>query len=197
MKKWLLLFFIPVTAIRCSHTQQQPSLTEGTANEDSVKTSFFPVTSFLLGQMLQLDSMQVTILQITSSNNKADSAWLPKEKIRPQLQPFVSELIDKENLVPYFKESRFSDQTTEAITFTYDPKTALPGSIALRHWDVYVDPEKGTIKRVYIVKELKGENSNITQQLTWQTGKWAKIVAIDNKSGSVQSDIKWVWNFNE
>lgn len=147
--------------------------------------------------MIILDSLPVTILQVTTANHKSDSSWLSKEKIRPQLQPFTADLIDKENLTALFKESRFNDQSTEAITFTYDPKLILPDSFVLRHWDVYVDPEKGTIKRVYIVKQLRENGKLFTQQLTWQTGKWAKIVTIANETGTVQSEITWVWNFGE
>jgi hypothetical protein len=202
MKKLLFLlccssFIFP----GCSNKKNNPADTANTAdsiNTNPEQNSLFPVTSFLKGQMIALDSVPVTILQVSTNNGKADSAWISKEKIKPLLQPFISDLIDKENLVSFFKESKFNDQTTDAITFTYAPKKVLPDSIALRHWDVYVNPETGTIRRVYIVKQLKENGLLYTQQLTWQTDKWAKIVTINDKDGGkVQSDIKWIWNFTE
>lgn len=168
--------------------------------KDSTDSKFFPVTSFIKGQFLELDSLPVTILKIVTSGKKTDSSWLKKNEIRPLLQPFVSEEINETNLKTLFKESKFNDQTVEAITFTYDPISALPDSISLRHWVVYIHPEKGTIKNVYMVKQQKKDGKNYTQQLTWQTGKWAKIVEILNKadgSSEVVSDTKLVWNFDE
>jgi hypothetical protein len=202
MKKLhLLLYCSSFILLSCSNKKNNPIDLANTA--DSIKTnteqnSLFPVTSFLKGQMIALDSIPITILQINTINGKEDSTWISKEKIKPLLRPFISDLIDKENLVSFFKESKFNDQTTDAITFTYTPKNVLPDSIALRHWDVYVNPETGTIRRVYIVKQLKENGLFYTQQLTWQTDKWAKIVTIDNKDGGkVQSDVKWIWNFTE
>ena len=76
----------------------------------------------------------------------------------------------------------------------------MPDSISLRHWDVYVQPQTGTIRKVYMVKLVKKNGNNYTEQLTWQTGKWAKIVEILNKpdgNSEIVSDTKFVWDFNE
>ena len=162
--------------------------------------SFIPVTSILQNQIAALDSVPVTILQVITANKKEDSTWLPAEKVKPQLAPFLTPAIDKKNLVSLFKETRFDDQSTAAITFTYDPKTTLPDSMGLRHWDVYFDPELNAIRRIYLLKSVKENNEPITQQLTWQMNKWAKIVTIRNdakSSAPVVTEIKWVWDLNE
>lgn len=163
------------------------------------KTDFFPVTLFLKGEMFLLDSLPVTILELTTVDNKQDSAWLPVATVKPKLEPFIAVTIDKKNMLPYFKESQFNDQSTEAITFTYDPKTGLPDSFPIRHWDVYVDPDKGTVRRIYMVKQVTENNHKATQQLTWQTGKWAKITTISNDTAlakPVIKEIKWIWDLS-
>lgn len=205
MKKLPFVCYLCIVFASCSGNQNKEASTgnpaaTGTEKNDSVKHSFFPVTSFIKGQLNAFDSLPVTILQVTTINKQADSVWLSRSQVKPLLQPFTLDLIDKENLLTYFKESTFNDQSTESITFTYDPISVLPDSISLRHWDVYVDPDKGTIKRIYIVKELgAGGDSSHTQQLTWQTNKWAKIVTIRNKPGAstLQSEVKWIWDFSE
>jgi hypothetical protein len=205
MKKLPFVCYLCIVLASCSGNKNKEASTggsnaTGSERNDSTKHSYFPVTSFIQGQLNVFDSLPVTILQVTTVNNQTDSVWLPRNLVKPLLQPFTRDLIDKENLLGYFKESTFNDQSTESITFTYDPITVLPDSISLRHWDVYVDPEKGTIKRVYIVKELSaGGDSSDTQQLTWQTGKWAKIVTIRNKPGAstLQSEVRWIWDFSE
>ena len=99
-----------------------------------------------------------------------------------------------------FKETKFNDQSTEAVTFMYDPKTTLPDSFALRRWDVYFDPNRNIIRRIYMVKQVKENNIPAMQQFTWQTDKWAKIVTINNDknaAGPVINEIKWIWDLNE
>lgn len=203
MKKLPFLFFCSAALLfSCSGKKNNstPGKEETPGDSSNVNSrqqlSFFPVTSFLQTQINSLDSLQVTVLQINFANGKADSTWISKEKVKPLLQPFVTDPIDKENLVPLFKESKFNDQTTEAITFTYTPINSLPDSISIRHWDVYIDPEKGTIKRIYIVKQLKKDNAAFIQQLTWQTNKSAKIVSI-GPDGKIQSELKWIWDLND
>ncbi len=201
MKKLLSLLLIVFIIFGCSgnkNNQPEPSA-DNSLPKDSTQSSFFPVTSFLKGQMRLLDSLQITFLQVTTVAKKVDSVWIPREKIRPLLEPFIADIIDKENLTFFFKESKFNDQSTNAITFTYDPKTALPDSISLRRWVVYVNPETGNVKRVYILKQLKANNQVYTQQLTWQTDKWAKLVTILNKpvgNSEIQNDMKLIWDLS-
>jgi hypothetical protein len=197
MKKYVILL-LPVFALfSCAQNKNTDNTNVDTTAGVTESVAFFPVTSFLQGQLQLLDSLPVTILQLSSINGKVDSAWLTADKVKPQLQPFFSTNIDKNNLTALFKETKFSDQTTEAITFTYGPKAALPDSMALRHWDVYVDPDKGTVRTVYIVRKVNENGMAATQQLTWQTGKWAKIVTINNSSESKPNEIKWIWDLNE
>ena len=203
MKKLLFLSIIILIFTGCSdknaNGELDAKIDSDALKADSANNTFFPVTSFLKGQLILLDSIQVTLLQVNSKGGKSDSLWLPREKIRPLLQPFIADVIDNEKLAPFFKESKFNDQSTAAITFTYDPRTAIPDSIAIRHWDVYVNPETGTVKRVYILKTVTVNNQVYTQQLTWQTDKWAKLVNILNKPGGqseIESEMRLIWDLS-
>jgi hypothetical protein len=101
-------------------------------------------------------------------------------------------------LINFFTETKFKDQTLNAITFTYDPSRIMPDSIPLRHWDVYVNPETGNVEKVYIVKTIKEQGQSFTQQLTWQTNKLVKITTILNTANGDQELLKevvFIWNF--
>jgi hypothetical protein len=195
MKNILFYFFGLGLFTGCSNSNKDQSSTEGS---DSTQVLFFPVTSFLKGQMLQLDSLQLTPLQITTQEGKVDSNWVKKENTHALLQDFISTEINDSNLLPYFTASKFNDQSTDAITFTYNPKKTLPDSIRIRHWDVYITPQTGQVRKVYMVKQLKLNDSLITQQLTWETDKSAKITTIlnhpDGKS-VILKDEKIIWKF--
>lgn len=193
-----VLFIISCGEKKTNNTTGSQHAPESTDKEEDI--SYIPVTAILQSQLKALDSLPVTILQVTTVNKKDDSAWLTAAAIKPQLSPFFSPMVDAKNMVPYFKESKFDDQSTAAITFTYDPTALLPDTFSLRHWDVYVDPDKNAIRRIYLVKSVKENNLPVTQQLTWQMDKWAKIVTIRNDKNSpapVITETKWVWDLNE
>ena len=169
-----------------------------TPEEKTIAASFFPVTSFIKGQIIVLDSLPVTPLQITTIKGKSDSIWITKELMKKMLLPFITPVINETNLINFFTETKFKDQTLNAITFTYDPSRILPDSIPLRHWDVYVNPETGNVEKVYIVKTIKEQGQSFTQQLTWQTNKLVKITTILNTTNGDQTLLKevvFIWNF--
>jgi hypothetical protein len=198
-------FFFAAILITClfsfcsDNNKQAAVVTTDNTGKDSTPVSFFPVTSFLEGQMAELDSLQITFLHIITVKEKTDSVWERRENIRPLLKPFLAEKIDTGNLTSLFKVTKFNDQTINAITFTYEPVKPLPDSVSLRHWDLYINPETGKVSKVYILREVNEAGKKYTQQLTWQTGKWAKINTLsDNVNGitEVVKEDKVVWRFD-
>lgn len=200
MQKFFLFVIISIGAIGCTTSTNNKAPAIATVVNETKKDSFFPITSFLKGQMITLDSLPVNPLHTITINHKTDSLWLKKKQLVPLLNGFLFPEIKETNLIKYFKETSFNDQTLNAITFTYDPVSLLPDSLTLRHWDIYIDPESGKILKVYLVKKLKEKENIITQQLTWKTNKSASITTLLNKpNGDAQllKEEKFIWNFNE
>jgi hypothetical protein len=203
MKKCFYILAATIFLFSCGAKKTDSSVQNN--NADTTNTvadtavSFFPVTSFIQGQMIQFDSMAITPLLISTVHDKADSQWIKREQLRPLLQSFLTPVINETNLVKYFKETKFNDQTVGAITLTYDPITTLPDSISLSNWNVYIDPKKGTVNKVYIVKHITENGQSIIQQLIWQTGEFAQITEILNKpdgSFEIIRQDKYIWNFD-
>jgi hypothetical protein len=194
--KNIVFYFLGMIMIEgCNNGNKEQS---NTAETDSTQVLFFPVTSFIKGQMLQFDSLQLTPLQIVTQQKKVDSNWIKKENMQALLKDFISTEINSSNLLSYFTASKFNDQSTNAITFTYNPKKALPDSISLRHWDVYITPQTGQVRKVYMVKQIQINDSSYTQQLTWETDKSARITTILNMPNGVSNivkDEKLIWKF--
>jgi hypothetical protein len=161
-----------------------------------VKQSFFPVTSFLRGEINTLKTRGVDPVKYTTINNHTDSGWLKNKDMDAAFYEFLHPEIDTANLVNLFTEKSFLDQTINAVTFTYDVTLPpLPDSMQLQHWDVYIDPDANTVKRVYMVKQV-GKNKIL--QLTWISKKWCKITTIvtDEKGESkIEKEEKLFWDF--
>lgn len=202
-----LLFFCVIalftTTIGCNNTNNDTATKEEKeGNEDSTNKAkgFFPVTSFLKGQLIILDSLPITLMYTVTSNKKTDTIWLKKEQVRPLLNPFIADEITATNLMPFFKETKFKDETINAITYTYTPTQPLPDTINLKHWDMYINPETGTVQKIYLVKEKTINNEVLITQLIWQTNKWAKITTLKKKvtgETSILKEEKITWSFNE
>jgi hypothetical protein len=159
------------------------------------KPSFFPVTSYLKGQIHEIKEKGITPIKYTTINNHTDSVFVPFAELNEALKEFLHPEIDSANLTPFFTESKFLDQSINAFTFTYEPKPQVPDSITLTHWDVYIEPEISKVKRIYLVKKA-GQNK--TLQLTWQSNQWCKTTTIvTNLNGTTavekEEKISWVY----
>jgi len=188
-----IAFFLAINA--CSNNSTQKITAQDTAAKAEEKPNFIPVTSFIKGQFLAIREKMLTPIKYITINEHTDSIFLKFEDLDNQLKDFVHPVIDSANLTALFTETKFVDQTINAITFTYDPKGNLPDSMPLRHWDVYLDPETGNITRVYIVKKI---SENKIQQLTWLSGKWCKITTIvqhADGNSSVEKEEKISWDY--
>ncbi len=189
-----LLIFLPIL-ISCQSDNGKTVI--GIVDEE--KQMFFPVTDFLLGQLHELDSLPVTPLRTFKINNgKIDSIWFKREDIRNFATSFITPVIDSITMSPYFSTKSFLDQTINSVTLTYDPKIKLPKNISLRHWDVYIDPQKNNVQRIYIVKEFEKNGINTVEQLTWNVNSNFNIRTIEQISGEkpIIKIEKVVWNFD-
>jgi len=191
-----LLFF--QLFISCNNKRKEGKRETKTINNTAVNTikePFFPVTSYLKGQINNIQKGGVNPIKYVSIKNRTDSSWVKMEDLGKEVSSFLEDIIDTANLAHLFAEKKFLDQTINAYTFTYDPIGRLPDSFRLQHWDVYVDPETNYVKRIYLIKKI---NDNKILQLTWQSDKWCKLVTIstdkDGKS-TVEKDILIKWDF--
>ncbi|MEP6952124.1 MAG: hypothetical protein ABI863_22730 [Ginsengibacter sp.] len=200
MQKFITVFAICMSTIvflnSCHTAKEKQVVTEKTIEEAQ---PFFPVTEFLAGQLNGTDTLPITPVKITINENRRDSVWLKKEDIRKFASPFLHPVIDSIFMRNYFTGKSFMDQTINAVTFSFDAKTKLPDSIKLNHWDVYIDPQKSTVERIYLVKEDIRNGESVTTQLTWKVDKWCSIRTIlqqPNKDPQVKEEIM-KWNFDE
>ena len=180
----------------CCHSKSKTIHAE---KENKPAPVFFPVTSYLKGQINALSKSEVTPLKITSFQQHQDSAWLKIPDLPGIAQPFLHPVIDSVNLVKFYKESSFFDQTINAITLSYDPISYQQDPLALKSLVVYIDPKTNNVTRIYIEKVIATDKGNSLQQLTWKSDKWFKITTITEHEGS-QPDIrdeKVIWNFDE
>ena len=121
-----------------------------------------------------------------------DSVYLKEADFEKTFSVFLFPTIDTSNLKNTFTEKRFLDQTLNAFTFTYDPTNGMDNNFAFNHWDVYVDPETNKVRRIYLTKNIDSDTQLL---LTWQSGKWCRIVTV--KNASIVKEEKISWSYEE
>lgn len=200
MKIILFSFCFMMALTACNNKSKQGGTTEktdtsGITTKDSVE-SFFPVTTYLRGEIAQIKAIGITPIKKHIKNNVTiDSSWLKPEEYLREFADFLTPEIDSTNLMPWYSQSKFLDQSVDAFTFTYEPVKALPDSMPLLHWDVYIDPKKENVRRVFIRKKISADEE---KQLTWQSGKWCKIVTLKTTGTNIAitNEVKIEWSFD-
>lgn len=191
-----MILVLAVMAVSCSNNDTKTASTASGAGDSAAKKqSFFRVTAYLKGQLQSIKGNGVTPIKYTTVNGRTDSAFIKFEDLDSTAKEFTATLIDSTNLVGFFSESKFLDQTINAFTYTYDPIQKLPDSVQLQHWDVYIDPEKGKVKRVYIIKKNR---QGKTLQLTWVNNEWFNTTTIKTNSDgttAVEKEEKISWAY--
>lgn len=161
------------------------------------KSKFFPVTGFLKGAIFTIKKNEGPFKKYITINEKTDSVYLNPSDLDEVLREFLTPEIDTANLATLFTEKSFIDQTINAVTLTYEPVASLPDSMKLVRWDVYIDPDNGSVRRIYLVKEI---SKNKTLQLTWVVDEWCKIITIitdDKGISNIEKEEKIIWDPNK
>ena len=178
----------------CNNKTDQAIIQEDSKAEVEKSPAIFSITEFLKGQLHDLEEMPITPILITKANDRIDSVWRKRENIRAFAKPFLSPVIDSVSMHEYFNSKSFFDQTIDAITIMYDANEKLPKDIVLTHFDVYINPESGKVKRIYMLKKPSPDS---TIQLTWTVDKWCSIVTIVQSPGKKATikEEKMDWSF--
>ena len=196
MRQYLFAAGFVLMLSACNNAQAPATTSQNNmADTATEKPNFFPVTAFIKGQVYEMKQKGLNPIKYTTVNDHTDSSFIKFEMLDELLKEFLHPEIDSVNLVPFFTETKFLDQTIDAFTFTYDPKSILPDSIPLKHWDVYIDPSTSKVKRVYMIKKSDG---NRTLQLTWQSNQWCKITTlVKDTEGSekIEKEEKISWDY--
>ena len=189
----VLLFF--VSCSRPGDTSGKKAQQAADSSGQSEKLVFFPVTTFLEGQIYDIKQKGVNpVRTIKQAGGQSDSTWLPVETLNTAFAEFLKPRIDSVSMVPWFSEKTFLDETIGLITMTYERKPACPDSIDLKEWTVYIDPETDRVKRIYMVKQ----RGAVMLQLTWLSGQYSRLLEIDEsrKNGSpITKDETIHWSF--
>jgi hypothetical protein len=201
MKNSLFIIGVTLSLYACNSNNKENTAPVNNTNTASASssdtaTNFFPVTTYLKGEIYNIKNGGVTPLRKITIGTTIDSSWIKMEELDSLFTEFLTPVIDTANVKDLFTEKRFLDQTLDAFTFTYEPKNEKGLAFPFTHWDVYVNPETQKVKRIYLVKKVSADKE---LQLTWVSGKNCKIVTLATQNGktTIAKEDKTIWRFEE
>jgi hypothetical protein len=195
MKFGSVVFFLIIFA-GCGSNETPAVNSETIVAEQKQEENYFPVTTYIRGQLNDIKHSAVNPLRIVTRNNHVDSTWLKIESIDTIFNVFLTPVIDTANLKPFFSESKFLDNSVGSYTWTYEPKKTLPDTLSLQRWTVYVDPNTQRVSSIFMVKGLQDKSQ---LQLYWLADSAGKIVQIRDSAGTavIEKETLIKWDFDE
>lgn len=187
MNRVLVILVFAILLFSCSQKKKQQNKEE----------QFFPVSSYLKGQVAQMDSSLSTIMAIQQQDSsKPDTTYVRNKEFKSYAKEFLDlPDISSDKLRGDYQVTNMYDDLLDSYIFTY---TTDEKDDVIKKQDVLVEPgENGenNIKTINIDKwETKGD-STIHKNMVWDSGKRFLIITKVQKNNQPEKihtlEVKW------
>ncbi len=190
----LSLYFLTLLFLLVSCNQEKKENETSLAKAAEEEAVFFPVTDFLKGQLIEIRERGIAPIFYQDKKGKMDSAWIKLDSLEMFVSDFLTPTIDSVSMARYYSVKKFYDQTLGSITLTYEAKKDLSENNPWLSWNVYIDPEKGIVEKIYLVKSVAPNKKLL---LNWSCKTQCSITGIeeDEKTNTTnvfrKEIIKW------
>ena len=177
MRPLILACIVCMMAAACSNSKEESKNTIATTDT----TSFYPIASYINDQVKYFDSLGVRFSVVTTEGATKDSITTQVAAIMPMIQSFIdadiSDSIQKIN----YKESVFRDAGTASLNINYTP---INTSVSIRNIDILMNDQTSLIKRLFIRKIFRTNDTTSTEQLSWKTNEgFTKSISKEASNG--------------
>lgn len=187
-----MIFLCLATAIvSCKHKKKP--------NNPNSDGAFFPVVSFIRGQVKDIDTSLYRIIKIETIDNRTDTEFIKREDFKNYAKDFTNlPDISSDKLKDDYEEIKTYDDVLKSIILTY---TTNVKDNEIQKEDVMIDPEpdengNSRVKSIIIDEWPNHGDTVIHKNLLWQANKRFLIVTkIDApRSPEKITRLEVVWN---
>ena len=191
MNQWTCLIILCL-AISCNNKKEETKDTSG----------YFPVRSFLQGQIKALDTSMYRFICIETVNGVSDTADINREAVTRYAKDFIDipDITDPENGSDYSEMSSY-DSLMGRVLMSY---TAYDKEdIEVVKQDVTVVPGFGAmpdeVKTVYIEKIVSDDDTVTEKKMLWEMDRFFHIRTIKQTKNNAEQvhDLKIQWNASQ
>jgi hypothetical protein len=153
--------------------------------EEENNSEFFPVSSFIKGQVADVDNSIYPIYKIETIDGKTDSGYIAKEEFRKYAKDFIDmpDITQKKWKGDYL-ESKLYDEDLNSVVLSYNLKDETEKA-EIRKQEVIIEPnqeEGDKVRTIIIDKFLEKKNEAERKHMLWQVDKRFQIVTISNNN---------------
>ena len=161
---------------------------------------FFPVISYLQGQVREMDSTLNSIVKfVTVDSSKTDTIYLHRDQFREEAKDFLTlPDISKPEYKDRYTESSHYDETLDRSIVTYIPKDPQKEQIQQEEIMVKSEVSSGIISHVIVNSVTNSKDSLVQKRMLWRSGQSFQIVTIRQLAGepATTTTVKVSWNEN-
>ncbi|MEO7530369.1 MAG: hypothetical protein ABIS69_03125 [Sediminibacterium sp.] len=188
--KFLPAFFFVLLVIASSCNEHPPKA--GTVKVDDT-AKFYPLKDFFKEQIQYVDLRNFSLYRIIIKDGKKDSVSINKEQFIDLASIFLNKEKSFSKEKASFKESAFTDLSTESVTFTYQ---SIDSKTEIQNITILLDEQTQLVKRVFIRSEYTKGDTSFTEQCNWKAGKSFQVNrTLTAKTGYTSTERNYInWN---
>jgi hypothetical protein len=174
-----------------------PGCKEKTKKTPVPADQFFPVTSYLKGELARLDTSLATFYKIETMEGKSDTTPIRNVDVKRFAKDFATlPDIAADSLRGDYQATHDYDDMLGAFVFMFTTQEAHP----VRREDVVLDPQpnaqgKNDIQSIFVELWEGGGDSTVRKNMLWNAGKNFEITTIAEAGGTAKTKkLQVVWN---
>ena len=169
--------------------------------EKDDREKFFPVLSFIQGQVSDIDTSLYSIRKIVYVDSlRTDTFFIHREDFRKEAQEFLSipDISAPKYRDKYTEDKRF-DETMNRVMITYTPVTPEKEEIQRQEVIIKPDPIGDKVTNFIINSVVNTKDSAVLKRLLWKVGESFQVTIIKQLAGQPEttSTTKVIWNEDE
>jgi hypothetical protein len=142
----------------------------------TVSQPFFPVASYIGGQVHFVDSLQLPVTKSVTVNHKTALTSLSDAEFHKLALQFRQPDISDLSIKKYYRESSYEDQSIGSVIINY---TCTNAALELQKIDLIIHPDPiagDKIKTIYMEKQRQAGDTIIRQKLYWRADHNFQII---------------------
>lgn len=186
MNKWIICIIIATSIVACKGKK-----------EEEKKGQIFPVLSYLLAQVKNVDTSFYRIIKIETADSVSDTSFIRREEFRSYAKDFldIPDISSAKHRDDYDESNNYDDLLNKAL-LTY---TSRNSDNEIFRETVILDRDasgNSLVNTIIIDKQLKNKDSTVIKNMLWEANKRFQVITkteVPNQPEKVRI-LQVVWN---
>lgn len=170
-------------------------------DEKKEEEKFFPVLSFIKGQVAAMDTSLYSIRKLDFiDSTRTDTSFIHREQFRKIANDFLTiPDISSSKYEDRYKEEKLFDETLNRVMINYTP--VYPEKEQVQRQEVLIkpDPSGDKVTNIFIETTVNTKDSAVQKKLLWKVDESFQVTTTRQLAGQSEktTTYKVVWGENE